>query len=88
MTEPLFDKASNFTRTLPMLGLLLILTIEHSLLSVNGFWLAALAGILTSAVGGIVFANEELTVRLLIATGLIISGILWVVVSRGKFSKD
>lgn len=116
--EPLLDTASNFTRTLPLLGLLLILTIEHSIWSVKGFWLAVLSGSLTSAVGyaiwylalpyltvtvaavsqltvplvatvgGIVFASEELTVRLLLATGLIVSGILWVVLSRGKFSKD
>ncbi|HET8816957.1 MAG TPA: DMT family transporter [Pseudidiomarina sp.] len=112
--EPLLDTASNFTRTLPMVGLLLFLTFDHSVWSVSGVWLAILSGSLTSAVGyaiwylvlpyltvtvaavsqltvplvatlgGIVFANEQLTMRLLVATGFIVSGILWVVVSRRR----
>lgn len=110
--QPLLDTASNFTRTLPMILLLLLVTIQHSVWSVEGVWLAVLSGSLTSAVGyaiwylalpylsvtvaavcqltvpvvatigGILFAQEALTGRLVVASILIISGILGVVMSR------
>lgn len=110
--QPLLDTASNFTRTLPLLGLLLVVTIEHSVWSAQGIWLAILSGSLTSGVGyaiwylalphltvtiaavsqltvpvvatlgGVLFASEALTMRLFIATVLIVSGIAWVVMSR------
>jgi len=48
---PLFDTASNFYGTVPLALMLLIITVGHSTISLNGLVLAILSGGLTSGIG-------------------------------------
>lgn len=109
---PLQDTATNFLKTLPLVILMVIVTIQHVDLSYHGVILAITSGALTSGLGyaiwyavlknitvmqastsqllvpiiasvaGVLFANEIVTSKLLIASLLILGGIL--VLTLGK----
>jgi len=109
---PLQDTATNFLKTLPLVVLMVIVTIQHVDLSYRGVILAIASGAITSGLGyaiwyavlknitvmqastsqllvpiiasiaGVLFANEIVTSKLLIASLLILGGIL--VLTLGK----
>lgn len=115
-TAPLADTAFNFARTIPFLGLtlLLVLLTQTGQLSRQGVLLAIASGAITSgigyamwyqalrgltavqsgvvqllvpviaALGGILFVGEILSTRLIIASIMILGGILLVVLARRR----
>ena len=110
--NPLSDTTYNFLRTLPLVGILLILSFGDAQLSQTGIFLAVLSGAVASglgytvwylalrglsltqaavvqllvpviaALGGIVFASELISLRLVLASILVLGGILTVVMGR------
>lgn len=110
--DPLSDTTYNFLRTLPLLGILLILNPGDAQLSQAGIFLAVLSGAVASgvgytvwylalkglsltqaavvqllvpviaALGGVVFASEVISLRLVLASILVLGGILTVVMGR------
>ncbi len=49
--SPLFDTAYNFSRTIPLVLVLLALTFQNAQISLDGIWLASLSGGMTSGIG-------------------------------------
>lgn len=110
----LADTAFNFSRTLPLLALLMVPILGTMQISAEGLLLAFVSGALTSgvgyaiwysalrglsttraaviqllvpilaAIGGVLFANEELSTRLVVAAGLVLGGIMLVISSKSK----
>ena len=108
------DTAFNFTRTFPLLILLLVFTFANISLSPYGITMAVLSGAITSglgyaiwyaalpslttlqagviqlfvpiiaAFGGLLFADEAITLRLTIAAALVLGGIMLVIVAKTK----
>jgi len=113
-THPLADTTSNFMRSIPMLGVLLLFSFEYMQLGGLGLFYAVLSGAIASglgytiwymalenlkmihaavvqlfvpvlaAVGGYMVMNEDITLRLFIASAIILSGILLVILQRNK----
>lgn len=113
--NPLADTASNFTRTLPLVAVLIALTFQSAELSSKGLLLAVLSGGLASGVGysvwylalrslseiqaavlqlsvpviaglgGVVLASEVLSLRLVLASVLILGGVLIVIIGKRAF---
>jgi drug/metabolite transporter (DMT)-like permease len=111
-TNPLADTTFNFFRTLPLAVLLTVFTLNNVTLTLEGVWLAILAGSITSglgytiwyialgeisaiqaavvqllvpviaAIGGVIFVNELFTIRLFIASLIILLGILTMIVGK------
>ncbi len=85
-TNPLSETMFNFMRTLPLLILLTMLTIESSSLSLKGIFLAILAGGLTSGIGytiwyialGKLTAVQAAVVQLLVPVFAAVGGSLFV----------
>lgn len=114
-SQALMDTAYNFLRTLPFVGLLLMLTLGTAHYTSQGIILAIISGAVTSAmgyviwyrvlrdlsatqaavvqllvpvmtaIGGILFLSELLSMRLIIASALILGGILCVILGRYYF---
>ena len=112
--DALRDTAFNFTRTFPLLILLLVFTFANISLSPYGITMAVLSGAITSglgyaiwyaalpslttlqagviqlfvpiiaAFGGLLFADEAITLRLTIAAALVLGGIMLVIVAKTK----
>lgn len=110
--NPLADTALNFIRTLPLVAVMALFTLEDMQMSEKGVWLAMLSGAVTSGIGytiwymalrglaavqaavlqlsvpvlatlgGVIFANEHLTLRLLLASLFILGGILLVILAK------
>ncbi|HEY5717530.1 MAG TPA: DMT family transporter, partial [Motiliproteus sp.] len=112
--SPWADTAFNFTRTVPMVALLLaaVVTLAELQLSLRSLLLALTSGAITSgigyaiwyrvlpshtptqaavlqllvpvlaAVGGVVLVDEPLTQRLVVASALVLGGILLVIQAR------
>lgn len=110
--DPLADTAFNFSRTLPLAVLLLVVSLLQGQYSIQGvllaigsgalasglgysIWYQALAGLSTTqaavvqllvpviaAIGGILFVDEALSLRLVIAALLILGGIALTVLGR------
>jgi drug/metabolite transporter (DMT)-like permease len=106
--NPLADTAFNFTRTLPFILVMTIITFPSLELSTKGFILALLSGAIASgigytiwytalkdisatqaavvqltvpifaAIGGVVFMSEVVTLRLIVAAVIILSGVVLV----------
>jgi drug/metabolite transporter (DMT)-like permease len=115
--NPLSDTAYNFLRTLPLVIVLMVLTMQDINLSSQGIILAIVSGGITSgmgyalwylalgglssiqaavvqllvpvlaALGGVLFAGEILTTRLIISSIVILGGILMVVIGKAYFTK-
>lgn len=116
--SPLADTCFNFVRTLPLVGISLLLVIAESELSYRGvllavasgaiasgvgyaIWYQALAGLsaiqagvlqllvpVIAALGGVLFAAEPVTLRLVISGLLVLGGILLVLLSRHYKTTD
>lgn len=114
--NPLADTQHNFTRTLPLVLVLIVIIAESAALSLRGVIFAVVAGAITSgvgyaiwyraladissvqaavvqllvpglaALGGVVFADDVITARLVIASVLIIFGILIVILGKQYMS--
>jgi drug/metabolite transporter (DMT)-like permease len=115
--NPLMNTATNFFRTIPLIMVLGIITINQANVSLEGVLLAILSGGLASgigytiwymalggltstqaavlqllvpliaAIGGVVFVSEEITLRLILSSGIILTGILMVILGKHKFSQ-
>jgi drug/metabolite transporter (DMT)-like permease len=115
-TQPLSDTTFNFIRTLPLVVVVAIVTIQYSEMSAKGIVLASASGALASgigyavwykalgglsavqaavvqllvpviaAAGGVVFVSEVVSLRLIIASVLILGGIVIVIFGRNYFS--
>lgn len=113
----LADTAFNFSRTLPLLALLMVPLLGNVQINKEGLVLAFVSGALTSgvgyaiwysalrglsttraaviqllvpilaAIGGVLFANEALSTRLVVSAGLVLGGIMLVVSSKSKSKK-
>ena len=110
--NPLSDTLYNFSKTLPLVLVLLFFTVSQASFSSKGILIAVIAGGITSgvgyaiwysvlteisaikasvlqlsvpvisALGGALFSDEAITIRLVISTAIIISGILIVVLNK------
>ncbi|REL27824.1 DMT family transporter [Thalassotalea euphylliae] len=110
--NPLADTSFNFLRTLPLVILLFVFTINSATISTAGIAYAVMSGAIASglgytiwykalpslsaiqagvvqlsvpilaAVGGVVFAGEDLSMRLIIASLMILGGILLVIATK------
>lgn len=112
---PLQDTATNFAKTLPVVVIMVLMTIQHADLSYRGVLLAIISGAITSGLGyaiwyavlkkitviqastsqllvpiiasifGVLFANEVVTSKLLIASLLILGGILVLTIGKNLY---
>ncbi|WP_421861982.1 DMT family transporter [Motiliproteus sp.] len=110
--NPLADTSFNFLRTLPLVVVLLLVSLQQAELSQRGILLAVMSGAVASgigytiwymalgglsavqaavlqlivpviaAIGGVIFADEPLSLRLVLAGLLILGGILVVILGR------
>ena len=110
--HPLADTTYNFVRTIPLVAVLVILTLNKAHYSSEGILLAVLSGAIASgigysiwyaalgglsatqaavvqlsvpviaALGGVVFVDEAITLRLAVSSLMILGGILTVVLGR------
>ncbi|MCB5162737.1 DMT family transporter [Marinomonas sp. E8] len=119
-TKPLFATTSNFVRTLPMLGLVLLVVsinkttsmqmegvgyalVSGALMSGLGYalWYAVLPYLSASlsavlqllvpviaTIGGVIFANESITLHLVIATSAVLGGVMLVILGKKRPSKN
>lgn len=115
--NPLSDTAYNFLRTLPLVIILVMVSIQYSSLSWQGIWLAIFSGGITSglgyaiwymalrglsgtqaavvqllvpaiaAIGGVLFASEIISIRLIVSSVIILSGILVVILGKHYWHK-
>ncbi|MBR7889223.1 DMT family transporter [Marinomonas sp. A79] len=118
--KPLFATTSNFVRTIPMLGVVLLVVsvngtiqmdseglfyaiVSGAIMSGLGYALwyavlpylsASLAAVLQllvpviATLGGVVFANESITLHLMIATSGVLGGVLLVIIGKKRTSKN